>query len=166
MRKYLIIIALLVTCPCTTLWAADRLPNIVILFTDDLGYGDLSCYGHPTIHTPNLDRMAVEGMRFTQFYSGASCCAPARCVLMTGFHTGHATVRENASPNTPLRAADITVAEMLKRADYKTAFIGKWGLGGEDPDGNPLGTRIFGAVARELRERNFMKIVSLASEVV
>ncbi|UCD30644.1 MAG: arylsulfatase, partial [Planctomycetota bacterium] len=113
-------------------------PNIVFILADDLGYGDLGCYGQSTIQTPRLDQLAQQGVRFTQFYSGASSCAPARCVLMTGFHTGHATVRANASPNTPLRREDITVAEVLKRAGYNTALIGKWGLGGEDPNGNPL----------------------------
>jgi len=113
-------------------------PNIIFILADDLGYGDVGCYGQTTIQTPRLDQLAAQGMRFTQFYSGASSCAPARCVLMTGFHTGHATVRQNTIPNTALRTEDITVAEVLKRAGYHTALVGKWGLGGDNPDGSPL----------------------------
>jgi len=113
-------------------------PNIIFILADDLGYGDLECYGQDTIQTPRLDQLADEGMRFTQFYAGSTICAPARCVLMTGFHTGHSTVRMNERPNTPLRREDITVAEMLKRAGYTNIFLGKWGLGGEDDDGNPI----------------------------
>ncbi|MHC4796054.1 MAG: arylsulfatase [Planctomycetota bacterium] len=113
-------------------------PNIIFILADDLGYGDLGSYGQTIMQTPRLDQLANQGMRFTQFYSGACSCAPARCVLMTGFHTGHSTVRQNVSPNTPLRREDITMAEVLKRAEYSTALLGKWGLGGEDPNGNPL----------------------------
>src|ERR1043165_3144130 len=83
---------------CSPLAAASK-PNIIFVLADDLGYGDLGCYGQKIIRTPNLDRMAAEGMRFTQFYAGSTVCAPSRSVLMTGKHTGHTTVRGNAGAN-------------------------------------------------------------------
>jgi arylsulfatase A-like enzyme len=110
-------------------------PNIVFILADDLGYGDLGCYGQKRILTPNLDRMAAEGMRFTQFYAGSTVCAPSRCSLMTGLHTGHAIIRGNA--NVPLRPQDVTVAKVLKDAGYTTGLIGKWGLGEADTTGVP-----------------------------
>jgi len=119
------------------LHAADK-PNIVFILADDLGYGDLGCYGQQLIATPNIDRLAAEGMRFTQFYAGAPVCAPSRAVLMTGRHVGHVSVRGNAGgrigdlaaagPQT-IKPHETTVAEMLKKAGYATALIGKWGLG-------------------------------------
>jgi arylsulfatase A-like enzyme len=113
-------------------------PSIIMILADDLGYGELGCYGQRTIRTPRLDRMAAEGLRFTQFYAGSTVCAPSRCVLMTGLHTGHATVRGNAPHTVPaaqtLRAEDVTIAEHLKQAGYATGLIGKWGLG-DDPAG-------------------------------
>src|SRR5438445_10379652 len=93
-----------------------RPPNIVFILADDLGYGDVGCYGQKLIQTPNIDRLAAAGMRFTQCYAGSTVCAPSRCVLMTGRHTGHCTVRGNAL--VPLRPGDVTVAEMLKSAGY------------------------------------------------
>lgn len=110
--------------------AAALRPNIVFVLADDLGYGDLGCYGQKQIQTPNLDRMAAEGLRFTQAYSGSTVCAPSRCCLMTGRHTGHATVRGNIKPEAGLRADETTVASLLKGAGYRTALFGKWGLGG------------------------------------
>ena len=110
-------------------------PNIVFILADDLGYGDLGCYGQELIWTPCLDRMAAEGMRFTECYAGSTVCAPSRCCLMTGLHTGHALVRGNA--RVPLRPEDLTVAEALKSVGYKTALIGKWGLGEPDTTGIP-----------------------------
>src|SRR5882724_5551442 len=104
---------------------APRKPSIVLIVADDLGYGDLGCYGQTKIKTPNLDKLAAEGVRFTDFYAGSTVCAPSRCALMTGLHTGHAYVRGNAS--LPLRLQDQTVAEVLKEAGYHTALIGKWG---------------------------------------
>jgi uncharacterized sulfatase len=89
-----------------------RRPNILFILADDLGYGDLGCYGQQKIRTPNLDRLAAQGMRFTQFYAGSPVCAPSRCVLMTGRHVGRATIRGNAKTN--LRPEDVTVAEVLK----------------------------------------------------
>lgn len=110
-------------------------PNIVLILADDLGYGDLGCYGQKKIRTPNLDRMAAQGIRFTQFYAGSTVCAPSRCVLMTGLHTGHAYIRGNG--RTDLRPEDVTVAEVLKSAGYATGVIGKWGLGTEGGSGQP-----------------------------
>lgn len=107
-----------------------RPPNIVFFLADDLGYGDLGCYGQTRIQTPNIDRLASEGIRFTQAYAGATVCAPSRCCLMTGKHTGHATVRGNKKPEVGLRRDEQTVAQVLKGAGYDTALFGKWGLGG------------------------------------
>jgi arylsulfatase A-like enzyme len=112
-----------------------RLPNIIFIMADDLGYGDLSSYGQDRIQTPNLSRMAQEGIRFTDFYAGSTVCAPSRSVLMTGQHTGHTYIRGNGKNN--LRPEDFTVAEMLKNAGYVTGHIGKWGLGHEGSTGVP-----------------------------
>ena len=103
---------------------------------DDMGYCDLGCFGSKTIKTPNLDRMAAEGMRFTDAYSGATVCAPARSTLMTGYHMGHTSVRGN-SGGIPLLAADVTVAEVLEKAGYATGGFGKWGLGEVGTGGVP-----------------------------
>ncbi len=112
-----------------------RPPNIIFIMADDLGYGDVGVYGQKRIPTPNLDRLAQEGMRFTQFYAGAPVCAPSRNVLMTGEHTGHAQIRGNAKFS--LRPSDVTVGQVLKKAGYFTGLIGKWGLGSEGSDGTP-----------------------------
>lgn len=114
---------------------ADSKPNIVFILADDLGYGDLGCYGQQQIKTPHIDRLATEGMRFTDFYSGSTVCAPARCTLMTGLHTGHCLIRGNRRVD--LRAEDVTVAELLKESGYTTALCGKWGLGREESSGLP-----------------------------
>ena len=114
--------------------APDR-PNIIFIMADDLGYGDLGCYGQKRIRTPHLDRMAAEGMKFTQFYAGSTVCAPSRCVLMTGLHTGHCFIRGNGKIN--LRPDDVTVAEVLKGTGYTCALMGKWGLGHENSTGLP-----------------------------
>ena len=115
---------------------AER-PNLIWIMADDLGYGDLGCYGQQVIATPNLDRMARQGMRFTQFYAGATVCAPSRSVLMTGQHHGHTRVRGNAGANNPqaqaLRPDDITVAKLLQASGYRTSLVGKWGLGDIGP---------------------------------
>jgi arylsulfatase A-like enzyme len=115
--------------------AAESKPNIVFILADDLGYGDLGSYGQAVIQTPNLDRLATQGMRFTQFYAGAPVCAPSRNVLMTGQHVGHATIRGNAKVD--LGPGDITVAALLKSAGYATGLVGKWGLGSEGTAGAP-----------------------------
>lgn len=116
-------------CPA---FSADK-PNLVWIMADDLGYGEIACYGQKVISTPNLDRMASEGMRFTHFYAGATVCAPSRSVLMTGQHHGRTRVRGNAGQANPvaqaLRPEDTTVARMLQQAGYRTSLIGKWGLG-------------------------------------
>lgn len=108
-----------------------RRPNFVVLFADDLGYGDLSCYGHPVIRTPNLDRMAEEGMRFTSYYAAASVCTPSRVGLLTGRYPVRAGLPTNTGPETmgglPLK--EITLAQHLKGAGYRTCAIGKWHLG-------------------------------------
>ena len=123
----------LFTLSLSSLSARSAQPNLIWIMADDLGYADLGSYGQKVITTPNLDRMAKEGMRFTQFYSGATVCAPSRSVLMTGLHHGHTRVRGNAGQQNPaaqaLKEGDVTVASVLKKAGYKTALIGKWGLG-------------------------------------
>ena len=106
----------------------DGPPNIVYIMADDLGYAHLGCYGQKIIRTPHVDRMAAEGMMFTQVYAGCNVCAPCRSVLMTGLHMGHTPVRGN-SGGIPIRDTDVTVAEVLKKAGYATGGFGKWGLG-------------------------------------
>ncbi len=111
-----------------------RPPNIVIIFADDLGYGDLGCYGHPSIRTPNLDRMAAEGLRFTDFYSAAEVCTPSRAALLTGrypIRSGMCGKRRVLFPNSKggLPPEEITIADALKGRGYVTAHIGKWHLG-------------------------------------
>lgn len=121
--------------------APGRPPNVVFILADDLGYGDLGCYRGagdaeaPRVATPRLDQMAAEGLRFTQFYAGSTVCAPSRCVLMTGKHTGHAHIRGNSRQN--LRPEDVTVAELLQQRGYATGLSGKWGLGQEGSAGMP-----------------------------
>lgn len=114
---------------------SERRPNIVFIMADDLGYGDLGCYGQKRIRTPHIDSLAAEGVRFTNFYAGSTVCAPSRCVLMTGLHTGHCYIRGNGKLN--LRPNDLTVAEVLKKAGYRTGLFGKWGLGHEGSSGVP-----------------------------
>ena len=127
---------------------ADDKPNIIFIMADDMGYGDAGCFGGKLIQTPNIDRLAVEGMRFTQCYAGSSVCAPSRSVLMTGLHSGHTRVRGNfgkggvrglggGKGRVPLRKNDITVAEVLKMAGYTTGITGKWGLGEPSTLGTP-----------------------------
>lgn len=128
-------------------------PNIVYILADDLGYAELGCYGQEKIRTPHIDRLAAEGMRFTQHYCGNAVCAPSRCNLMTGKHPGHAAIRNNSRPKgledlrekygwefpgqEPIPEAEVTIAEMLKRAGYATAAVGKWGLGHMGTTGDP-----------------------------
>ena len=112
-------------------------PNVIFILADDLGYGDLGCYGQQRIQTPNLDRMAAEGIRFTQAYSGSTVCAPSRCCLMTGKHTGHATVRGNRKPELGMRDGEATLPGIFKQAGYRTALFGKWGLGGPSSGSTP-----------------------------
>ncbi len=114
-------------------------PNILFLLADDMGYGELGCYGQEVIQTPVLDGLAKKGMRFTDFYGGTSVCSPSRAVLMTGKHAGHSTIRGNNGvfeddvwDRVPLRKDELTLGEMLTKAGYQTAFIGKWHL--DDPN--------------------------------
>ncbi len=121
---------------------SNEKPNIIYIVADDLGYGDLGCYGQKDIRTPNLDRMARQGIRFTQHYSGSTVCAPSRSCLMTGLHTGHTPVRGNKEyypeGQHPLPAETLTIAEVLKRSGYATGAFGKWGLGYPGSDGDPI----------------------------
>ncbi len=115
--------------------------NIIFILADDLGYGDLGCYGQQYIRTPNIDRLAAEGIRFTDHYAGSTVCAPSRCCLMTGLHTGHSYIRGNREidpmGNEPLPLNTVTVAKLPKEAGYKTGLIGKWGLGAPGSEGVP-----------------------------
>jgi uncharacterized sulfatase len=120
--------------------AKRKRPNIVYILADDLGYGDLGCYGQKNIKTPCIDQMAAGGMRFTQHYAGSTVCAPSRSCLMTGLHTGHTRVRGNEGAGgecVALQPQDITVAELLKKGGYTTGVIGKWGLGEAGTTGIP-----------------------------
>lgn len=110
-------------------------PNIIYILADDLGYGDLGCYGQKRIKTPNLDTMAAEGMRFTQHYAGSTVCAPSRCALMTGKHTGRCTVRGNV--DVLMKPEEVTIGKIFKGAGYSTACIGKWGIGHPPPPSDP-----------------------------
>ncbi|MEK7993351.1 MAG: sulfatase-like hydrolase/transferase, partial [Planctomycetota bacterium] len=116
--------------------AIHKKPNIILVVIDELGYYELSCMGHPLLETPNIDRIAGEGMRFTQMLAGGPVCAPTRCCLMTGKHQGHASVRTNPG-HEALRAEDVTVAQLLKKAGYATGGFGKWGCGGRGTTGVP-----------------------------
>lgn len=155
MKNFLVLLG---TC---LLWqfasAQDTRPNIIYILADDLGYGDLGCYGQKIIETPHLDALRERGMLFTQHYSGAPVCAPARGSLLTGLHTGHAHVRGNdewsergavwdydamfANPylegQRPLPDSVFTLADMLKTAGYRTGIVGKWGLGGPETESVP-----------------------------
>lgn len=143
------LLALLLLAPSANA-QATRPPNIVLIYADDLGYRETGAYGQEKIQTPNIDRLAAEGMRFTEYYSGSPVCAPSRCVLLTGRHTGHAAIRGNLevpgtrwhdpeSPEgqTPLPAEEVTLAERLKTLGYTTGAFGKWGLGGPGSEGHP-----------------------------
>ncbi|MEZ4774640.1 MAG: arylsulfatase [Bacteroidia bacterium] len=116
-------------------------PNIIFILADDLGYGDLSCYGQKKFQTPNLDKLAAEGIRFTQHYAGATVCAPSRSSLMTGLHTGHTFIRGNKEVQPegqwPLADSIFTLAEMMKAQGYVTGAFGKWGLGYPGSEGDP-----------------------------
>jgi arylsulfatase A-like enzyme len=114
---------------------APAKPNILLIQADDLGYGDLSAYGQARFTTPSIDRLAREGIRFTQYYAGSTVCAPSRAALLTGLHTGHTEVRGNGE--IALGTKDATIGTVLRAAGYRTAVIGKWGLGGPETTGRP-----------------------------
>ena len=134
MKRTLPLITAFLSTWLIALQAADK-PNIVYILVDDAGYGDLGCYGQKTLTTPNLDRMAAEGMKFTRHYAGCTVCAPSRCVLLTGLHTGHSRIRGNGLGGVP--DTDLTVPKLLKSAGYVTACIGKYGLGMPLPVDDP-----------------------------
>ncbi|GHT70880.1 arylsulfatase [Bacteroidia bacterium] len=123
----------------------EKFPNVIYIMADDLGIGDLGCYGQKFIETPAIDKLAANGMRFAQHYAGCTVSAPSRCSLMTGMHTGHAYIRGNKSVtgpdgetyDYPLADGQLTVGEVMKNKNYSTACIGKWGLGGPDSEGHP-----------------------------
>jgi arylsulfatase A-like enzyme len=141
-RTILAAVALLTVSLTPGLHAADARPNIIFVLCDDLAQGDLGCYGQKLIRTPNLDRMAREGMRFTQAYCGTSVCAPSRTSLLIGQHTGHSPIRANREiqpeGQMPLPEGTYTVARLLKDNGYATACVGKWGMGLFDTSGSPL----------------------------
>ncbi|MDC3256227.1 arylsulfatase [bacterium] len=122
--------------------ATEKQPNIIYILADDLGYGDLGCYGQELIKTPNIDSLAKTGMRFTDHYSGAPVCAPARCVLLTGLHTGHCPIRGNRAlefeGNVPIPKSYVTLGEVMQKAGYATGAFGKWGQGYPGSVGDPV----------------------------
>lgn len=131
---------------CSSMLAAQRFygegkPNIILIVADDLGYGDIGCYGQQKIATPNIDRLASAGLRFTQFYAGTSVCAPSRASLMTGLHTGHTAIRGNRGfkpeGQYPLPEDAVTMPQLLQELGYKTAAFGKWGMGYPGSTGVP-----------------------------
>ncbi|TDE44359.1 N-acetylgalactosamine-6-sulfatase [Flavobacterium rhamnosiphilum] len=138
---------ILIACLITSIVFAQQKPNIIYIYADDLGYGELGSYGQQKIKTPNLDKIAKEGIKFTQHYTGAPVCAPARCMLMTGKNSGHSYIRgnyelggfedENEGGQMPLPEGTFTIAKLMQQAGYITGAIGKWGLGMNTTTGNP-----------------------------
>lgn len=136
MLKFITVIIAGCLVVCGTVSAQPvRKPNVVLILADDLGYGDVGAYGQTRIKTPNIDRLAREGMRFTQFYAGSPVCAPSRATLFTGRHTGHSTIRGNG--NVPLAAGDFTLSQMFRSVGFRVDGIGKWGLGLAGTSGEP-----------------------------
>jgi len=141
-------------------------PNIIYILADDLGYGELGCYGQEKFTTPNLDQLAREGIRFTRHYSGSTVCAPSRSVLMTGLHTGHTFIRGNQEVRPegqwPLTASAVTLAEMLKESGYVTGAFGKWGLGFPGSEGDPVNQgfdRFFGYNCQRYAHRYYPEYI-------
>jgi arylsulfatase A-like enzyme len=142
MRTYLILLLSAFTLSVASQPKITSRPNMIFILADDLGYGDLGCYGQMKIETPNIDALARDGMRFTQFYAGTAVCAPSRASLMTGRHTGHTPVRGNREIKPegqfPLPDSTVTIARLLQDHGYVTADFGKWGLGYPGSSGEPL----------------------------
>lgn len=144
-----VIVAGLSLMSCSETKKESQKPNVIYILADDLGYGDLSCYGQEKFSTPNIDKLAERGIRFTQHYSGSTVCAPSRSALMTGQHTGHTYIRGNKERRPegqhPLKGEAVTVAELFKQAGYATGAFGKWGLGypGSEGDPNKQGFDVF-----------------------
>ncbi|MFT5301911.1 MAG: arylsulfatase A [Mariniblastus sp.] len=145
--RLLVLLLMTLAAPASTLFGQDATkPNIVFILADDLGYGELGCYGQEKILTPNIDGLAKQGVRFTQHYTGAPVCAPARCVLMTGQHLAHAEIRGNRDSGNgrvfpgqfPITDEIVTIAEVLKSAGYTNGAFGKWGLGPSNTTGSPM----------------------------
>jgi arylsulfatase A-like enzyme len=140
--QILIIVSLFHSCVSSSNEDIDQKPNIIFLIADDAGYGDFGCYGQKIFNTPNIDRMASEGMLFTQHYSGSTVCAPSRSSLMTGQHTGHTFIRGNKGVKPegqyPIPDSLQILPELLKKAGYVTGGFGKWGLGGPGTEGDPV----------------------------
>jgi arylsulfatase A len=142
MKRILLFIFLVFFSSTLIAQKASVKPNIIFIFADDLGYGDIGCYGQRKIETPNIDKLAEQGIKFTQFYSGSTVCAPARASFLTGLHTGHTAVRGNKpfapEGETPLPDSVVTVVKLLQQNGYATAAFGKWGLGFYSNSGSPL----------------------------
>ena len=140
--KHIHVLALLYATAFTFSHAIVRKPNFVYIMVDDAGYGDFSCFGQKHFKTPSVDRMANEGMKLTDFYAASTVCAPSRCSLMTGVHTGHALVRGNREVQpegqAPLPASALTLPEVLGKAGYVSGMFGKWGLGSPGSEGDPM----------------------------
>ena len=139
-RSALVLLTLALS-PSSLAAAEPEKPNIIYILLDDAGYGDLSCYGQKHFQTPNIDRLATEGMKFTDHYSGSTVCAPTRCCLMTGVHTGHSYVRGNREVQPEGQAAMpadiVTIPRLLREAGYVTGAFGKWGLGAPGSASDP-----------------------------
>ncbi len=133
MKTFFSRIVLALACLAPAFLGAAEKPNLIYILLDDAGWGDLGCYGQQKFETPNMDRLATEGMKFTDHYSGSTVCAPTRCVLMTGVHTGHSFVRGNREVQpegqAPMPTDIVTIPRLLKKAGYATGAFGKWGLG-------------------------------------
>ncbi len=140
-KIFFIVIATFAICSLSAQKKSFKKPNIIFILADDLGYGDVACYGQQKIETPNIDRLAKMGVKFTQFYSGSTVCAPARCSFMTGMHTGHGAIRGNVTikpeGQVPLPDSITTIAMMLQQNGYSTAAFGKWSLGFITTSGDP-----------------------------
>ena len=141
---------------------AKQKPNVVFILTDDLGYGDLSCYGQDIFETPNIDKLAMSGIRFTRSYSGTTVSAPSRASLLTGLHTGHTPIRGNREirpeGQAPLPADSYNIFHLFKDAGYTTGAFGKWGLGYPGSEGDPLNQGVdhfFGAICQRMAHNHY-----------